>query len=187
MAPIEDRTRLAGAGEQRRLVKARQEPIAERQRGDNHRSGASQRPQLQTQVGIIGNPGTRLARRIERGENAVARAGADGLADTRHVQHFRIADQVERHIGRTHAARRRTGAKVTELVPAIPVSHEVDAGRRVGIRAHATAVDVLALPEPKEFSAEGVVAQAGDVGGGSTQPRGSDNAIRGVAAKTLQI
>ncbi len=103
------------------------------------------------------------------------------------MQHFGVADQVERHIGGTHAACRRTSAKITELVPAIPVGHEVDAGGRVGICANTAEVNVLALPEPNEFSPEGIVTQARDVGGGCAQPRGGDNAIRGVTAETLQV
>ena len=188
VAPVENRVRFARAGEQRRFVEARQEPIAERQRGDDHRPRARQRPQLEAQVGIVGNP----ARRTARAASSAAKTLSHALAliawlmpDT--CSTFAIADHVQRQIGRTHAARRRTGAKVAELVAAIAVGHEIDAGGRVWIGAHAADVDALALPELEEFPPEGIVAQPRDVGGASAEPRGGDDAVRGVAAEALQV
>src|SRR5438128_5231864 len=65
--------------------------------------------------------------------------------------------------------------------------HEIDAGMRVGIDGNTASVNVLALPKFQKHTAERVAADPSHVRGARTEPSRSDAAIRGIAAKSMQI
>ena len=58
------------------------------------RPRAPQRPELQAQIGVVGDENLGLARDVDGGENQVRRRGRDRLADAGDVQDARGADRL---------------------------------------------------------------------------------------------
>ena len=108
------------------------------------------------------------------------RAGrVDAVSYTHLVQETGALDQAAVERGRRHQAGGGTAAQVAEGVAVGAVLHEIQAGVRGGVDLDARDIHTLFAPQRQELRAEGVIADARQVGAARALAGRGDDGVGG--------
>src|SRR5690606_16898565 len=149
--------------------------------------GTRLRPELETEIGIIGNLAASLPDDLHRTEDGVAGLAGNGLADPGNVQIGRLTEKRFGQLLRPHPAGGRSSTAIGEGMAFRAVGDEIDAGGRLRVPLDATMIHAFPRPESKEGFAEGILPEGRHEATAGSLPRRCDDGVGGVAAKTLKV